>query len=205
MAIGAATIGSAVFTYLSLYEESAAVDDDRRAQLETVDVRSRVVSADTRVRHESAMVGRYRQLNAEAGRLEAGALGAPDASRIRDEARLMRMVAEASSRATRAFEWSRLKQSGERAKYDYEGRLQDILQSSEYLNLPAGQPALTAAAADRHHAQSQRYALCIVATITVLALLTVARISSVRLRPWIAGLSMATGLVAIPVLAGWWT
>ncbi|MET9839526.1 hypothetical protein ABZZ01_17255 [Streptomyces virginiae] len=207
MAIGIATMCGAVLTFLSLQEESSAVDDDRYAQLETVTVKSRLVEADIQVRHERALVGRYRQSNAEAGRLEAEAQGAPDAAPLLDSATLMRRVARASSEVGAAFDWSKLRGVGEQATYDYEGRFQDVLQSLEYgSNVPGDQPALTAAAADRHRARSERYALGVVATISVLTLLTVARIGPVRLRPWIAGAGTVAGVVVIPVLVftEWW-
>ncbi|MBP2040892.1 hypothetical protein [Streptomyces avidinii] len=175
------------------------MDDDRRAQLETVEVKSDLVRADTQVRHERAMVGHYRQVNAEADRLEAEATqDLPDASQLRDEASLMRMVADASSLVS--FDWSRLEGTGANAKYNYKGRVEDILQTTEYLSVPKSQPVLTAAAADRHRARSERYALCVVATLVLLALLTVARISPVWPRRWIAGISMVAGVVVIPML-----
>ncbi|MFE7549530.1 hypothetical protein [Streptomyces gardneri] len=169
--------------------------------METVEVEARSVEAGTQVRHELAMVGRYRQTNAEADRLEAAAAGTSEAARVQDEARLTRWVATASNRVTLSFEWLNLKNPGAAAVYDDETRLETLLQAKEYLAVGRSQPRHTAAAADWHHARSERYALCAVATIGLLVLLTVARISPVRLRPWVASIAVAAGAVVIPVLA----
>ncbi|MFF4434794.1 hypothetical protein ACFYZ4_37265 [Streptomyces sp. NPDC001513] len=194
-----ATMIGAILTFLSLQEESAALDDDRQAQLQTTEVEARLVTADAQVRHELALVSRYRQLNAEADRLEVTAEEV-DALQMQDEARLMRTVADASNRVSLAFDWENLKVIGKGAEYDENLRRELILQATEYLTVPRGQPALTASSADRHRARSERYALSVVATIGLVVLLTVARVSPVRLRPWVACIGAAVGVMVIPLL-----
>ncbi|MGZ5952593.1 MAG: hypothetical protein ACXWO1_20920, partial [Isosphaeraceae bacterium] len=84
ISIAIVAMTGAVLTYLSIQQESAAVENDRRSVVETVLVQNHEVSAETQARAEGVFAARYRQLMAE-----ADALSGTDA----DEAFLLRLDA----------------------------------------------------------------------------------------------------------------
>ena len=66
VSIALVTVTGAALTYLSIQQESAAVEADRQSVVETLQVQNQMVSANTETRAYGILAARYRQLMAEA-------------------------------------------------------------------------------------------------------------------------------------------
>ena len=71
ISIALVTVTGAVLTYLSIQQESAAVEADRQSVVETLQVQNQVVAAATQARAYGVLAVRYRQLMAEVSVLAA--------------------------------------------------------------------------------------------------------------------------------------
>jgi hypothetical protein len=165
-AIALVAVTGAVLTYLSIQQESAAVEADRQSVVETMLVQNQRVSAETQARAYGELAARYRQLMAE-----AGALAATDP----DQASLLRQDA-AGFLLPGVTQY--LTGAGATAQYNFPAALQGALTVSETTSIPPSQPGRTAQLADRHRQMSGHIALCAVGLLGVVVLLTLARLQT---------------------------
>jgi hypothetical protein len=161
--IALVAVTGAVLTYLSIQQESAAVEADRQSVVETMLVQNQRVSAETQARAYGELATRYRQLMAE-----AGALSGADP----DQASLLRQDA-AGFLLPGVTQY--LTGAGATAQYHFPAALQGALTVDETTSIPPGQPARTAQLAGRHRQMSGRIALSAVGLLGVVVLLTAAR------------------------------
>ncbi|WP_326645138.1 hypothetical protein OG884_12250 [Streptosporangium sp. NBC_01755] len=191
VAIGVATITGAALTYVSIRVDSAAVDADRQAVVETVQVQSSRVVAIARSRSEGSQIAQYRVLNAQADAVE---------STDPAQARLLRRQAD----GLLAAEWIDIRYRtgiGATATWNHELRQDAIIRVNEYMSVPQGQPELTVRKADDLHDRSGELALCVVASILVIVGLTVARlVPPERWRPAVFAAALV-GYLALLVVA----
>ena len=180
VAIAMVTITGALFTYLAIKQESTAVDQDRLAVVQSVQVQSRLTGAQAQTRAFGGLAAQYRAMLAE-----ADALAPTDPER----ARLMQALAQ--SFGTRALIYQFMSGTGSNARFDYDLAMQSALHNNDSVALPENQPDLTAATADRYHARGRMLSLSVVVTLAVVVVLMLARLSRRRL-----------GRVAFSVVAG---
>ncbi|WP_433367694.1 hypothetical protein [Streptosporangium sp. CA-115845] len=191
VAIGIVTITGAALTYVSIRVDSAAVDADRQAVVETVQVRSSRVVANARSRFEGSQITQYRVMNAQADAIEP-----TDPA----QARLLRRLADGFL----AAEWLDLRYrtgTGATATWNHDLRREAVIRESEYNSVPQGQPELTVRRADALHDRSGRLALCVVASTLILVGLTIARlVPAHRWRPAVFTASLL-GYLALLIVA----
>jgi len=164
IAIALVTVTGAVLTYLSIQQESAAVEADRQSVVETLVVQNQLVSAATEARAYGILAARYRQFMAE-----ANVLAATDPQ----QANMLRADA-AGFRLTGVTNY--LTGTGATAQYNFAHALQGALTVDQSLSIPPDEPSRTAAMAERHRQAAGGLALCVVGLLCVVVMLTLARL-----------------------------
>jgi hypothetical protein len=186
MSIALITVTGAVLTYLSIQQESAAVEADRQSVVETLQIQNEQVSAETEARAFGILAARYRDLMAE-----ASALAATDPEQVS-------MLREDAAGFSLNGVTQYLTGTGATAQYNFSAALQGALTTDESTSIPPDQPALTAQVAEHHRQVSARVALCVVGLLCVLVMLTLARLlTAERLRRLLAGAGAAVYLAAV--------
>jgi hypothetical protein len=164
VSIALVTVTGAALTYLSIQQESAAVEADRQSVVETLQVQDQVVAANTEARAYGVLAARYRQLMAEASVL---AVTDPD------QAAMLRADA-AGFTLNGVTEYTT--GTGAATQYNFAAALQGALTVDQSVGVPADQPARTAALAEQHRQVAGWLALCVVGLLCVVVLLTLARV-----------------------------
>jgi hypothetical protein len=161
----------AVLTYVSIQQESAAVEADRQSVVETMLIQNQRVFAETQARGFGIFAARYQQLMAE-----ASALSATDP----DQAGLLRVDA-AGFAVPGVTQY--LTGTGATARYNFPAALQGALTVDEEATIPPDQPGRTARLADHDRLVSGRIAAGVVGLLVVVVLLTLTRLfTAERLR-----------------------
>jgi len=187
VAIALVTITGAVLTYLSIRQESAAVDNDRLAVIQTVLVQSRQTGAESQTHAFGGLAAQYRAMLAQADAISAEDPQAAQAQR-----------ALAQSFATSALIRGFMSGTDASSTFDYAGQMQAALHNSDAIAPPENQPALTMATADRFHNRARWLAGTVVGMLVVVVLLMLARLSRARPRRlMLTALSAAGYLVAL--------
>jgi pSer/pThr/pTyr-binding forkhead associated (FHA) protein len=201
VAISVLTVVGAGLAFWGAWLGGRAVDADRRAVLETVQVQQQGVGLETQVRAEASQVAAYRAALAEAKVLEQEAHQARRAGRRAAAAELEDRARQEETLARRLGEFfpaDALEGEGPRARFRVEDRRQvlagDTPQAQEVAQLD---PDRTAAQAGRTRRRGVRLQAWSVALVGVLALLTFARLSE-PVRPWL----MVTGMLLLVAVAG---
>lgn len=186
VSIALVTVTGAALTYLSIQQESAAVEADRQSVVETLQVQNQVVAANTEARAYGILAARYRQLMAE-----ASVLAATDP----DQAAMLR--ADAAGFALNGVT-DYTTGTGAAAQYNFAAALQGVLTVDQSVSTPADQPARTAALAEHHRQVAGWLALCVVGLLCVVVLLTLARVATAeRLKRALAAAAAAGYLAAV--------
>ena len=186
VAIALVTVTGAVLTYLSIQQESAAVEADRQSVVETLTVQNQVVSAATEARAYGILAARYRQFTAEASVLAATD---PQQSDM--------------FRADAAGLWlggvtNYLTGTGATAQYNFGDALRGALAVNQSFSIPPDEPSRTAATAERHRQAAGGLALCVVGLLCVVVVLTLARLLKPdRLKRALLGAGTAGYLAAV--------
>jgi pSer/pThr/pTyr-binding forkhead associated (FHA) protein len=201
VAISVLTVVGAGLAFWGAWLGGRAVDDDRRAVLETVRVQQQRVGNDTRVRAEASLAAAYRAALAEGEVLEQEAAQARRAGRraaaaeLEDRARQEETLAR---RLRQFFPADALKGEGARARFQVEDRRRVLAgatpQAQEAAQLDPDRTAAQAGQARRGGVRLQAWS---VALVLVLALLTFARLSE-PVRPWL----MVAGMLLLVAVAG---
>lgn len=187
VAIALVTITGAGLTYLSIRQESTAVDHDRRAVVQTVLVQARHTGASAQTHAFGGLAAQYRAMLAEA-----------EAMQDADPERAATMRALARSFGTKALIYDYMTGSGESLRFDYEAQLQAALRNSDAIAPPENQPELTAARAREYHDRARVLALTVVGMLAVVVLLMVARMTNRNTRRVPLAVAAAVGyLVAL--------
>ena len=181
IAIALVTIASAMLTYLSINEESSAVDNDRLAVEQSVLVQSRQTGAQAQTHGFGSLATQYRAMLAEADAIEQ-----TDPER----AQLQRTLAQ--SFATKALIYGYLSGSAPQIRFDHDAFLAATLHGNDAIAIPENQPELTAAVADRQHARARGLAASVVVMLAVVVLLMLARLARPGRRR--ASLSVASAI-----------
>ena len=185
ISIALVTVTGAVLTYLSIQQESAAVEADRQSVVETLQVQNQVVAAATQARAYGVLAGRYRQLMAE-----ASVLAATDP----DQAAMLRADATGVN-LNGVTDYTT--GTGAAAQYNFAAALQGALTVLQSSTIPPDQPARTAALAEHHRQVAGRVALCVVGLLCVVVLLTLARVvPAERFKRGLVGVAAAGYLAA---------
>jgi hypothetical protein len=190
VAIALVTITGAVLTYLSIRQESTAVDNDRLAVIQTVLVQSRETGAEAQTHAFGGLAAQYRAMLAQADAVEAEDPAAAQADR-----------ALAQSFATTALIRGFMSGAEASSTFDYAGQMQAALHNSDAVAPPENQPALTAATADRYHNRARWLAGSVVGMLVVVVLLMLARLSRARSRRLVLTAVSAVGYLAALALA----
>lgn len=201
VAISVLTVVGAGLAFWGAWLGGRAVDDDRRAVLETVRVQQQRVGDDTRVRAEASLAAAYRAALAEGDVLEqeadlARATGRrAAAAELEDRARQEKTLAR---RLRQFFPADALEGKGARARFQVEDRRRVLAgatpQAQEAAQLDPDRTAAQAGQARRRGVRLQGWS---VALVLVLALLTFARLSE-PVRPWL----MVAGMLLLVAVAG---
>jgi pSer/pThr/pTyr-binding forkhead associated (FHA) protein len=201
VAICVLTVVGAGLAFWGAWLGGRAVDDDRRAVMETVRVQQQGVGNDTRVRAEASLAAAYRAALAEVEVLEGEAAQARRAGRRAAAAELADRVRQEETLARRLrqfFPADALKGEGARARFQVEDRRRVLAgatpQAQEVTQLDPDRTAAQAGQARRRGVRLQAWS---VALVLVLALLTFARLSE-PVRPWL----MVTGMLLLVAVAG---
>jgi pSer/pThr/pTyr-binding forkhead associated (FHA) protein len=201
VAISVLTVVGAGLAFWGAWLGGRAVDDDRRAVMETVRVQQQGVGDDTRVRAEASLAAAYRAALAEVEVLEGEAAQARRAGRRAAAAELADRVRQEETLARRLrqfFPADALKGEGARARFQVEDRRRVLAgatpQAQEVTQLDPDRTAAQAGQARRRGVRLQAWS---VALVLVLALLTFARLSE-PVRPWL----MVTGMLLLVAVAG---
>ena len=201
VAISVLTVVGAGLAFWGAWLGGRAVDDDRRAVMETVRVQQQGVGNDTRVRAEASLAAAYRAALAEVEVLEGEAAQARRAGRRAAAAELADRVRQEETLARRLrqfFPADALKGEGARARFQVEDRRRVLAgatpQAQEVTQLDPDRTAGLAGQARRRGVRLQTWS---VALVLVLALLTFARLSE-PVRPWL----MVTGMLLLVAVAG---
>jgi pSer/pThr/pTyr-binding forkhead associated (FHA) protein len=199
VAISMMTVFGAGLALWAAYLGTTAVDGDRRAVLETVQVAQQRVAVQTQVRSEESLVARYRATLAEAEALDRQARQARaegrsvEAVELEDRGRVLRTVAQ----SLRPFFPSPvLEGDGARARFDVDtarrlAMARGTIESQQAAQLDPGQTAERAQQVRNRGLRLQAWSIVLV---LVLALLTFARLSE-PVRPWLAVGGMALFIV----------
>lgn len=176
------TVLVAGLTFMAVARASAARDEDRRAVLQTVQTELVRVAAPVQARSERSNAAAYVAAQAQA-RAVAG-LGATfakngdvvAANAYTDEADTMAAAAEAS--APVGFDRQYLQRGG----FNAEGRQKALIRAQDMSALSTAVPDEVARGADGLHAKADRLAILVVLLVSVILLLTIARIVQGRAR-----------------------
>lgn len=187
MLIGVVSLTGAVATWKAVNLGSQATDTDRRSVLETVIVQKNQAQVEARLRSEQSYYARSRVNEAAADELDSAADQArsqgreEDARSLEDQAQVFR---ELSRSLQNFFATQYVTGEGADARFDEARRQRDLLRQ----DLEASQvdPEQTVAEANRLHARSERFVRWIVVFVAVVVLLTVAQLSKVTVRPFLA-------------------
>jgi hypothetical protein len=201
VAISVLTVVGAGLAFWGAWLSGRAVDDDRRAVLETVQVQQQRVGNDTRVRAEASLAAAYRAALAEGEVLELEAARAHKAGRRAAAAELEDRARQEETLARRLLQFfpaDALEGEGARARFQVEDRRRALAgatpQAQEAAQLD---PDRTAGQAGETRRRSVRLQAWSVALVLVLGLLTFARLSE-PVRPWL----MVTGMLLLVAVAG---
>lgn len=187
MLIGVVSLTGAVATWKAVNLGSQATDTDRRSVLETVIVQKNQSKVEAQLRSEQSYYARSRVNEAAADELDSAADQArsqgreADARSLEDQAQVFREL----SRSLRDFFATQyVSGEGADARFDEARRQRDLLRQ----DLEASQvdPEQTVAEANRLHARSERFVRWIVVFVAVVVLLTIAQLSKVTVRPFLA-------------------
>ncbi|WP_202637902.1 hypothetical protein [Bailinhaonella thermotolerans] len=192
-AMAVVTVTSALVTFLSVMAAAEAVETDRLAVVQTVQVEAERTKTDAQVRGEGRRLGRYRSLAAE-----ADAEAAEDPGRA---AGLRRLALEYAAESRVGYLGPYVAWDGAESRLRYGELAEALRQSADAYSPAADQPARTAARADAEHARSTRLAMAAVALLVVLVVLTVTRMAHVRLRgPLLVVAAASYALIAATVV-----
>lgn len=187
MLIGVVSLTGAVATWKAVNLGSQATDTDRRSVLETVIVQKNQSKVEAQLRSEQSYFARSRVNEAAADELDSSADQArsqgreADARSLEDQAQVFR---ELSRSLQDFFATQYVSGEGADARFDEAKRQRDLLRQ----DLEASQvdPEQTVAEANRLHARSERFVRWIVVFVAVVVLLTIAQLSKVTVRPFLA-------------------
>jgi pSer/pThr/pTyr-binding forkhead associated (FHA) protein len=201
VAISVLTVVGAGLAFWGAWLSGRAVDDDRRAVLETVQVQQQRVGIDTWVRAEASLAAAYRAALAEGEVLEKEAAQARRDGRRAAAAELEDRARQERTLARRLGQWfpaDALEGEGARARFQVEDRRRVLAgatpQAQEAAQLDPDRTAAQAGLARRSGVRLQAWS---VALVLVLALLTFARLSE-PVRPWL----MVAGMLLLVAVAG---
>jgi hypothetical protein len=194
----------ASLTWVAVARASAARDEDRRAVLQTVQTELVRVAAQVQARSERSNAAAYVAAQAQA-RAVAG-LGATfakegdvvAANAYADEADTMVAAAEAS--APVGFDRQYLQRGG----FNAEGRQKALIRAQDMSALSTAVPGEVARGADGLHAEADRLAILVVLLVSVILLLTIARIvqGRARFRLLVAAWCLMAAVVVAAALIG---
>jgi hypothetical protein len=171
VSIAVAAVTGAALTYAAIQKQAAAADNDRQSVVQTIEVQTQRVTAETQAGAGGTLAARYRQLMAE-----ADVLSATDP----DQATLFRLNAVGFIDNNYGVS-DYLSGTGATAHYDYSAALQGALAASSTSGvLPAGEPELTAKLAEHDSAVSERIRICVIGILGVVVVLTIARLTRMR-------------------------
>ncbi|GAA3414120.1 hypothetical protein GCM10018952_33450 [Streptosporangium vulgare] len=145
---------------------SQAIDTDRQAVVETIQVRTAGVVGHMSSRSRGGQVVHYRALHAQADAIEAV---------DPDEARALREVADGFL-VDQYIDRRHLPGVGATAKWDYEMSEAAVIRNYETFTVPSDQPARTVRRADALHDRVGHLTLTVGGTLAIVLLLTVARL-----------------------------
>ncbi|MER5642949.1 hypothetical protein [Streptosporangium sp. NPDC002524] len=166
IAIGLSTITGAVASYAAVRLNSQAIDTDRQAVVETIQVRTAGVVGHMISRSRGGQVVHYRALHAQADAIEAV---------DPDEARALRDLADGLL-VDQYIDRRHLPGVGASAEWDYEMSEAAVIRNYETFTVPGDQPARTARRADALHDRVGHLTLTVGGTLAIVLLLTVARL-----------------------------
>ncbi|WP_436757634.1 hypothetical protein [Streptosporangium sp. V21-05] len=166
IAIGLSTITGAAASYAAVRLNSQAIDTDRQAVVETIQVRTAGVVGHMSSRSRGGQVVHYRALHAQADAIEAV---------DPDEARALRDVADGFL-VDQYIDRRHLPGVGATARWDYEMSEAAVVRNHEIFTVPGDQPARTARRADALHDRVGHLTLTVGGTLAIVLLLTVARL-----------------------------
>jgi hypothetical protein len=168
--IALVAVTGAVLTYLSIQQESAAVEADRQSVVETMLVQNQRVSAETQARAYGGLAARYQQLMAEAGALSGTE---PDQASLLQQDAAGFLLPGVTQYLTG---------TGATARYNFPDALQGALTVDETTSIPPSQPGRTAQLAEHHRQMAGWIALSAVGLLGVVVLLTLARLLTTERR-----------------------
>jgi pSer/pThr/pTyr-binding forkhead associated (FHA) protein len=208
VAISLMTVFGAGLALWAAYLGTTAVDGDRRAVLETIQVEQQRVAVKTQVRAEESLVARYRATLAEAEALDRQASQAraegrsAEAVELEDRGRVLRTAAQS---LRQFFLPQVLKGDGARARFDVATARRLAMARGTIESQQAAQldPEQTAAQAQQVRNRGLRLQAWSIVLVLVLALLTFARLSE-PVRPWLAVGGMALFVVVAAGVALTW-
>ncbi|WP_440106921.1 hypothetical protein [Streptosporangium sp. H16] len=192
IAIGLSTITGAAASYAAVRLNSQAIDTDRQAVVETIQVRTAGVVAHMSSRSRGGQVVHYRALHAQADAIEAV---------DPDEARALREVADGFL-VDQYIDRRHLPGVGASARWDYEMSEAAVIRNYEIFTVPGDQPARTARRADALHDRVGHLTLTVGGTLAIVLLLTVARLVAPPRRERLLRASLG-GYGLLTVLALW--
>ncbi|WP_329429733.1 hypothetical protein OG339_15150 [Streptosporangium sp. NBC_01495] len=192
IAIGLSTITGASASYAAVRLNSQAVDADRQAVVETIQVRTAGVVGHMSSRSKGGQAVQYRTLHAQADAIEAV---------DPDEARILRDLADGLL-IDQYIDRRYLPGAGAAAKWDYEMSEAAVVRGHEIFTVPGDQPVRTARRADALHDRVGHLTLTVVGTLGIVLLLTVARLVAPRWRDRLLRVALG-GYGLLTALALW--